>query len=331
MEITIQLMIIALASLFIFFLGNRFALSSSRIGDHLQLHRSIKGATFDAIASSMPELMVALFAVIFFNSFEIGIGTIAGSALFNLLVIPGIAVLVAPVAFTVTQRVITRDALFYVISVFILVVLTFYFKVWGFAIAIILLTTYGYYLQTIRFHSKKDREEAKAPEIGVRIGREVGIAFLLVVLMGVVTYFLTDSSINLAELLGISPVIVAFVLIAAATSLPDAVISIVNARKGDIDDAASNVFGSNTFDILVGLGLPILIFNIIDGPVEIIFDHIEILFGLLGATIVVLHFFAEDHTLEKSRGVAMLALYVLFILYVVFIAFKDSGAVALLG
>lgn len=315
------IIIILLASVFIYFLGERFAKASSRIGDYLGMSRSVKGATLDAIASSLPELLVALFAVIFFQSFEIGIGTIAGSALFNLLVIPGIAVLVAPVAFTVDRRVIMRDALFYVISVFVLVILVFYFSVWGAAIAILLLALYAHYVQVIVDHTKKDKEKIQKTEEKVHIGREVGISFILIILIGIVTFFLTESSIHLADILGISPVIVAFILIAAATSLPDTVISVVNAWKGDIDDAASNVFGSNVFDIFVGLGLPLLIYNIMVGPVTINFPHMEVLFGLLGATIMVLYFFAEDHTLEKSRGVMLLVLYVIFASYVILLAF----------
>lgn len=173
-------------------------------------------------------------------------------------------------------------------------------------------------------HVKKDREEEAPKHKNVNIKEEILAASGLIILIGVVTYFLTDASIDFAAAIGVSPIIIAFVLTAAATSVPDTVISIVNAKKGDIDDAASNVFGSNTFDILVGLGLPVLIFNLINGPIHIDFVNLEILFGLLGATIVVLLFFAEDHVLEKSRGIAMLVLYGVFIAYVVLIAFHPN-------
>ena len=324
MGIIIPLAEIVIASIAIYFIGERFALASSRIGDHLKIPRSIKGATFDAVASSLPELLVAMFAVIFFNSFEVGIGTIAGSALFNLLVIPGIAVLVTPVVFRVHRRVITRDALFYVMSAFLLVVITVYFKTWGMVIAILLLAGYLLYLRTITKHVKKDHEESKSKHKNVNIRKEVWTAAGTVILIGVATYFLTEASIHLAAAINISPVIVAFILTAAATSVPDTVISVVNAKKGDIDDAASNVFGSNTFDILVGLGLPLLIFNLISGPVQIEFANFEILFGLLGATIVVLLFLAEDHILEKSRAIAMLVIYGVFIAYVVLLALNPG-------
>ena len=140
MSISFLVGIIVVSSIVIYLAGIRFAESSSKIGDYFNLPRDVKGATFDAVSSSAPELLVALYSVIFFKQFEVGVGTIAGSALFNLLVIPGLCVLVAPVAFTVSRKVISRDALFYMVAVFSLVVLLMYFESWGFWTAIFLLS-----------------------------------------------------------------------------------------------------------------------------------------------------------------------------------------------
>jgi len=316
------MLIIFIASIVIFYVGNIFAKSSSKIGDYLNLPRSVKGATFDAIASSLPELLVALFAVIFFKKFEVGIGTIAGSALFNLLIIPGLCVLVAPVAFKVSKKVISRDAMFYLIAVFALIVLLLYFQMWGLGIAIALLLVYMVYIREIVNYSKKYRKEKKKEKKkGVKIFKEIGIFLVTMVIIGIATYFLTKSSINLSEILNISPVIIAFTITAAATSVPDTVISVVNAKKGDLDDAVSNVFGSNIFDIFVGLGLPLLIYSIFVGPVQIAFQHLEIILGLLGATIIVLYFFAEEEKLTKKQGIFLLFMYLVFLSYVIFLSF----------
>ena len=321
MNLIINLGIIIFASVIIFYIGNIFAKSSSKIGDYFNLPRSVKGATFDAIASSLPELFVSLFAVIFFHKFEVGIGTIAGSALFNLLIIPGICVLVAPVAFKVSKKVISRDAMFYIISVFVLLVLLLYFKTWGILIAGILLFIYLIYIKEIVSHSKKHRRENKKNHQEIKFSKELAIFFSTMIGIGVATYFLTMSSINLSEILNISPIIIAFTITAAATSVPDAVISISNARKGDIDDAVSNVFGSNIFDILVGLGLPLLIYTIFIGPLKIVFQNIEIILGLLGATIILLYFFAQEEKLSKKQGIFLLFMYLIFLSYVIFLSF----------
>jgi cation:H+ antiporter len=325
MGLAFELGVILVCSMVIYFAGTKFAESSSKIGDFFRLPRDVKGATFDAISSSMPELMVALFAVIFFKQFEVGIGTIAGSALFNLLIIPGICVFVAPIAFKVSKKVVTRDALFYLIAIFALIILLIYFKIWGLGIAVILILIYLFYVRDIIRHTKKHKEEknsnkTKHKKEEIKLSRELIIFFTMMGIMGIFTFLLTQSSINLAGIFGISPIIIAFTITAAATSVPDAVISVSNAKKGDLDDATSNVFGSNTFDILIGIGLPLLIYNIYKGAVEINFNNLEIILGLLGATILFLYFLADDHTLKKREAIFLLALYLIFITYVILFA-----------
>lgn len=323
MVLMISIASILVASIIIYYIGNHFAKASSNIGDYLRMPRSVKGATFDAIASSLPELLVALYAVVFFSKFEVGIGTIAGSALFNLLIIPGVCVLVSPVIFKVSKKVITRDALFYIVSVFVLLVILLYFKTWGLVIALVLIGFYFFYLSEVirdtrKYQRKKIRERPKE----IRISKEIWIAIGSVVGIGIATFFLTQYSINLSTVLGVSPIIIAFTVTAAATSVPDMVISMVNAKKGDITDATSNVFGSNIFDIFMGLGLPLLIYSIFVGGVEIVFDNLEIIIGLLGSTILVLYFFADDHKLSKKQGILMILLYLVFLAYVLLLSFR---------
>ena len=140
------LLIIIVSAIAIYYSSSRFAHSSSAIGEYLKLSRDVKGATFDAIGGSMPELLVSLFSVLAFGQLEMGIGTIAGSALFNLLVIPGICVLLSPVVFKVGKSVISRDALYYMVSVFLLIVLLIYFSTWGLIISLVLLFGYLIYI-----------------------------------------------------------------------------------------------------------------------------------------------------------------------------------------
>lgn len=321
MDAIISLMVIILSSIVIYFAGNKFAESSSKIGDYFRLPRDVKGATFDAISSSLPELLVALYSVIFFKQFEVGIGTIAGSALFNLLVIPAVCVFAAPVAFKVSKKVITRDALFYLVSVFTLVVLLIYFKTWGLIISIILILIYLIYVRDIAIHTKRHRKNKKKEkkEEEFNITREIILFISLMVIIGCFTFFLTNSAINFSEAIGVPAVIVAFTIIAAATSVPDTIISVSNAKKGDIDDATSNVFGSNIFDILIGIGLPLLIYSLYKGAVQINFSNLEIILGLLGSTILLLYFFGDDRKISKREGIILLSMYVIFLLYVIFI------------
>ncbi len=318
MSIIIAILIIISSSLIIYISGNKFAEASSNIGQYLNLPKDIKGATFDAVASSLPELLVSLYSVIFFKKFEVGIGTIAGSALFNLLVIPGICVLISPIAFKVSKKVLSRDALYYMLAVFTLTVLLIYFKSWGISIALILLFLYFLYIKQISNDAKKEKNQ-KSKKEKINIKKEILIFLISMIIIGFFTFFLTDSSIYLAEQFKIPPIIIAFTIIAAATSLPDTVISAINAKKGNIDDATSNVFGSNIFDIFVGIGLPLLIYSLYKTAAIIKFSNLEIVLGLLCATILLLIFFADNRQLNKKQAKTLILMYILFIFYTIYI------------
>lgn len=94
-----------------------FVESLDEISQRLNLPASVAGASLMAMGSSAPELAIALLAL-FKGSGEhsdLGIGTIVGSAVFNILVITGASALVRPAA--VRFRVVLRDALFYLLSI----------------------------------------------------------------------------------------------------------------------------------------------------------------------------------------------------------------------
>lgn len=69
---------IILSSVIIYFAGDYFAEASSNIGDFLGLSRSVKGATFDAISSSLPELLVAIIHYLFSKNLRSGLERLLG-------------------------------------------------------------------------------------------------------------------------------------------------------------------------------------------------------------------------------------------------------------
>ena len=61
--------------------------------------------------------------------------------------------------------------------------------------------------------------------------------------------------------LGIPSVVMGLTFLAAGTSVPDLLSSVIVARKGEGDMAVSSSIGSNIFDILVGLPVPWIIYT----------------------------------------------------------------------
>ena len=93
-----------------------FVVSLDQIAAKLKMSHDMAGATLMAIGSSAPELFVALIATLREGGHEeIGVGTIVGSALFNILVIIGASAMVRK-ASLVWQPVL-RDILFYMLAI----------------------------------------------------------------------------------------------------------------------------------------------------------------------------------------------------------------------
>lgn len=88
------------------------------------------------------------------------------------------------------------------------------------------------------------------------------IAFVFsIIWIGTFTYFMVISAEVIGEALGIPMVLMGLTVLAAGTSVPDLLSSIIVARMGEGDMAVSSSIGSNIFDITVGLPVPWLLFH----------------------------------------------------------------------
>lgn len=80
--------------------------------------------------------------------------------------------------------------------------------------------------------------------------------------IGVFSYFMVDWIEILGGTIGVPSVVMGYTVLAAGSSVPDLLSSVIVARMGEADMALSNSVGGNIFDILVALPLPWLIFTL---------------------------------------------------------------------
>ncbi|KAL6487108.1 hypothetical protein MHYP_G00037340 [Metynnis hypsauchen] len=127
--------------------------------------------------------------------------------------------------------------------------------------------------------------------------------------------------------LGIPDVIMGITFLAAGTSVPDCMASLIVARQGLGDMAVSNSIGSNVFDILVGLGLPWALQTLaIDYGSTIHLNSRGLIFsvGLLLASVflTVLGVHLNKWTLDKRLGFMCLLMYAVFLCFSILIEFN---------
>uniref|UniRef100_A0A4W5RVJ2 Solute carrier family 24 member 6a n=1 Tax=Hucho hucho TaxID=62062 RepID=A0A4W5RVJ2_9TELE len=121
-----------------------FVPSLEKISENLQLSEDVAGATFMAAGSSAPELFTSLIGV-FITKGDLGVGTIVGSAVFNILVIIGICGIFAGQPISLSWWPLLRDSLYYILSILMLIVVIYDDKViwWE---TIILISMYLVYI-----------------------------------------------------------------------------------------------------------------------------------------------------------------------------------------
>ncbi|CAG2190678.1 Sodium/potassium/calcium exchanger 5,Sodium/potassium/calcium exchanger 3,Sodium/potassium/calcium exchanger 2,Sodium/potassium/calcium exchanger 4,Sodium/potassium/calcium exchanger 1,Sodium/potassium/calcium exchanger Nckx30C [Mytilus edulis] len=125
------------------------------ICDELKLKEDVAGATFMAAGSSAPEFFTALIGV-FISKSDVGVGTIVGSAVFNILFIVGVCALFSGMVVNLTWWPMLRDCVYYIIAVATLVIVIQNGKVYWYEALIMFLLYLGYILI---MYWNKDLEE----------------------------------------------------------------------------------------------------------------------------------------------------------------------------
>ncbi|XP_021108560.1 sodium/potassium/calcium exchanger 2 isoform X2 [Heterocephalus glaber] len=135
--------------------------------------------------------------------------------------------------------------------------------------------------------------------------------------IAVFSYLMVWWAHQVGETIGISEEIMGLTILAAGTSIPDLITSVIVARKGLGDMAVSSSVGSNIFDITVGLPLPWLLYTLIHSfqPVAVssngLFCAIVLLFIML--LFVILSIALCKWRMNKVLGFVMFGLYFVFL------------------
>lgn len=311
----------------------------------LRLSSDAAGATLLAIGSSAPELFTSVFAVFgsHGNNSDVGAGTIIGSAIFNILVIIGASATFKAVH--LQWKPVIRDMMFYIVTIIALFV-SFRDGVITLTEAITFFAGYIVYVVAVINWRKIANYEDNAPDVtpvdepstesGVSalVKKTVGFVipcpskkpqlYMLTFMLSIgaiafLSHLLVDNVVIIANYFSINATFLALTVLAAGTSIPDLLGSIIVAKQGRGDMAVSNAVGSNIFDILFGLGLPWTIYMLINGgSITVSNDNLEASIFLLFATVVSLLFLmiSRNWRLGRRSGFILIGLYLAYIAYV---------------
>lgn len=295
---------------------------ASRLAALLGISPLVIGLTVVAFGTSSPELAVSIKAALSGQS-SIALGNVIGSNIFNVLFILGLSALIVPLG--ASHRLVRLDVPI-MIAVSVLVLILSLDGNFGLSDGLIMAGCLIAYIWFSIYQSRGEESgvSENAGESGAvqnkKIGRikNVGLVIVGLALLVLGSRWLVDSAVSIARYLGISELVVGLTIIAAGTSMPEVVTSVVAALRGERDIAVGNVVGSNILNIMGVLG-----FSGIVAPAGIEVSTAVIGFDIPVMIVVAfacLPIFFTGGMISRQEGALLLGYYAAYTLYLVLAA-----------
>jgi cation:H+ antiporter len=294
---------------------------ASRLAALVGISPLIIGLTVVAYGTSAPEMAVSIQSSLAGQG-DIALGNVIGSNIFNVLIILGLASLVAPLV--VAQQLIRLDVPI-MIGVSGLLFLFSLDHTLQFSDGIILLiggvvyTLFLIYLS--RKESNTDVQAEYDQEYGLkeqpRLGWLINIGWMALGLATLVmgSRLFINGAVSIATAVGVSQLVIGLTIVAAGTSLPELATSVVATMRGERDIAVGNVVGSNIFNILVVLGVTSLV-----SPGGVAIPDAVLNFDLpvmVAVAVACIPIFATGNVISRWEGVLFCGYYVAYATYLI--------------
>ena len=296
---------------------------SSRLAARMGISPLVIGLTVVAFGTSSPELAVSIESALSGQS-SIAVGNVVGSNIFNVLFILGISALIVPLV--VSRQLIRVDVPIMVILSIVTLILSqdgSFSRVNGLFMTGGLLVYVWFLIHQSRKEKALSRDEFES-EFGADKQVKGGWVKNIVMVAGGLALLVVGSrwfvsgAVSFAQYMGVSELIIGLTIIAAGTSLPEVVTSVIAAIRGERDIAVGNVVGSNIFNIMGVLGIAGIVApgGLMVSPALIAFD-IPV---MIGVALACLPIFFTGGMISRQEAILFLAYYVAYTLYIVLAA-----------
>jgi cation:H+ antiporter len=305
MEIFINLLVLIASLGVLVFFGEKLVDAALRLAKAFGVSPAVIGLTVLAYGTSLPEFAVSSIAAVKQYS-DLSVSNIIGSNIYNIAFILGVASNISFIS--IKESILARrDGLVMLLAAIVLCLLA-YLGIIGRLTGMAMMGLIAFYTYSIirydRAHGTVDPDKnlSKVKEIAVVAGLLAGVL--------ISGNFTVDYAVKLARSAGVTEWLIGATIVAAGTSLPETVVSIIAARKGEFAVSIGNIVGSNIFNILWILG-----FASVLHPLTI--DFSKIYTDLIFLMIITSFLYAglRKGRLTKGEGMLYLALYLGYICY----------------
>jgi cation:H+ antiporter len=298
--------LVVVGLLALLFGGDALVRGAVALAQRAGLSPLVIGLTLVGFGTSVPELLTSVYAALD-GLPGIAFGNVVGSNIANILLILGVAAIIAPFG---AKPVIGRDGWWMLGATAACIAIIMTGQV-GLLAGLAGVTALAVYIMIVL------RQPEAAENVLDDIPRDVpsspwlAMVTFLAGLVGVVlgAKFLVDGASGIARIFAVSEAVIGLTIVAIGTSLPELVTSVIAARKGHADLALGNVIGSNIFNILGILGITVVIQPMVVPP-EMLGSDMWVFAGSALALVAVAAVWGK---VGRTAGVVFVGAYIAFL------------------
>ena len=313
MVIAILALIVGLALLV--WSANRFVEGSASTARHFGMPPLLIGMVIVGFGTSAPEMVVSALAALE-GSPGIALGNAYGSNIANIALILGVTALISPI---MVHSTVLRKELPILTFVTILTVVLLADLDLTRLDAIVLLLVFGGLMAWTIYQGLKQKTDSLAKEVeaetaekAMPIKRSVFWLVAGLVLLIASSRILVWGAVEIAQIFGVSDMIIGLTIVAVGTSLPELASSVIAARKGEHDIALGNILGSNLFNTLAVVGIAGTIHPFAVEPETLSRDMVVMGALTVSLFLIGFGFKGRQGCINRFEGAALLLVYVVY-------------------
>ncbi len=320
LEILFWLVIFIVSLIVLVKSADSFTSAAERIGVAIGIPSFLVGVTIVAFGTSLPELMSSVLAVIEGSS-EIVVGNVVGSNIANILLVLGVAALLGG-SIHIAHDIMRVDIPVLVASAFLLFLMVWdgQFTFWESLLCLAGIFIYLFYTMQSSNPTEPEKKLAEQDAPKKTEHRKHALKDWAIIGVGVIgltlgAKYVVSSVLELSSLLGIGTEVIALVVVAFGTSLPELMATFMAARKGNAEIAVGNVLGSNVFNTFMVMGTSGLVAPLtVSGQLLIPASVISLAMPVMIVSTLLFVFMTQDKIVTKWDGWVLILFYIFFLI-----------------
>ena len=282
---------------------------SQKIALHFNISGFVIGATLVAFGTSLPEMASSMMAA-YSGKNEMAVANVVGSNIINIALVLGIVFVMGKKIVT-DRDIFAKDGAWGIFPVMVFIIMVIDGSISRFEGFLLLVMMVAYLIFLINNDGElTDEIDIDEDEVKKSFDYKSSAILLLVgfVLVIVGANFAVDSASNIAKSVGVSDWVIGLLLVAFGTSLPELMVSISAAKKGQGDMVLGGIIGSNVSNFTAVLGSSALI-----NPLSIDLAKNSFDISSLLIVTIMLVFITANKLYTRSAGIVLLIVMALVI------------------